>query len=42
MQVDTAGQGGGTGPEVANVPWGEAVALGNELAHLAARERYRW
>ena len=42
VQVDTAGQGAGTGPHVANVPWNEALALATGLAHQAATERYRW
>src|SRR3954470_7509418 len=43
VQVDTAGQAPGAGgPKVANVPWSEALELARELAHQAARERYRW
>jgi putative membrane protein len=42
VQVDTAGQAGGAGPSVANVPWEDAVRLATELAHQAAAERYKW
>ena len=42
LQVDTAGQGAGSGPHVANVPWDQAVALASELAHQASQQRYRW
>jgi putative membrane protein len=42
LQVDTAGQGAAAGPQVANVPWDEALALATALAHQASDQRYRW
>jgi putative membrane protein len=42
VQVDTAGQGAAAGPQVANVPWAEALSLATGLAHQAAEQRYRW